>query len=202
MHTPTPRLVAATLAVALVSTTGLGAQGAPSKRDAETMKKKVAAIVAFGERPSKQVRRTTLTENEANAYLAYETADQLPVGVVEPVVGLLGGGRVTARAVVDLDAVRKSSPSTGLFDPRSFLRGHLPVTAIGVLRGMGGAGRFELESATVGGEPIPKLFLQEIVSFYSKSPEKPAGVSLDDPFPLPSGIREVQVERGQAIIVQ
>ena len=54
----------------------------------------------------------------------------------------------------------------------------------------------------MGGVPIPKLFLQEIVSYYSRSAEKPAGISLDDPFPLPARIREIQVERGQAIIVQ
>jgi hypothetical protein len=87
-------------------------------------------------------------------------------------------------------------------DPRTLLRGHLPVTATGVLKTGGGEGRFELESATVGGIPIPKLFLQEIVSYYSKSPEKASGVSLDDPFELPAGIREIQVQTGQAVVVQ
>ena len=31
---------------------------------------------------------------------------------------------------------------------------------------------------------------------------KPSGIGLDDPFALPARIREIQVERGQAIIVQ
>jgi hypothetical protein len=40
------------------------------------------------------------------------------------------------------------------------------------------------------------------VSYYSRTPEKPAGIGLDDPFALPARIREIHVERGQAIIVQ
>jgi hypothetical protein len=50
--------------------------------------------------------------------------------------------------------------------------------------------------------PVPKLLLQEIVSYYSRTRDKPAGIGLDDPFALPARIREIQVERGQAIIVQ
>ena len=178
------------------------AQERPSKRDALAMKQKVEAIAAHGEEPTKQGRRTTVTENEVNSYLIYELGDDLPTGVVQPSVSALGDGRVSGRAVVDLDAVRKANTSTSLFDLRSFLTGQLPVTAIGVLRTSNGVGRFELQSATVGVLPIPKLLLQEIVAYYSKSPSKPGGISLDDEFELPARIREIQVERGQAIVVQ
>jgi hypothetical protein len=40
------------------------------------------------------------------------------------------------------------------------------------------------------------------VSYYSKTPENPSGINIDDPFALPARIREIRVERGQAIIVQ
>lgn len=178
------------------------AQAQASKQDALAMKQKVAAIAAHGERPTKEGRRTTVTENEVNSYLTYELGGDLPTGVVQPSVSALGAGRVSGRAVVDLDAVRKANNSTGLFDLRSYLTGQLPVTAIGVLRTSNGVGRFELQSATVGVVPVPKLLLQEIVAYYSKSPSKPGGISLDDQFVLPARIREIQVERGQAIIVQ
>jgi hypothetical protein len=173
-----------------------------STGEALKMKDKVAAIAAPGERPSKQGRRTTVSENEVNSYLAFELGEQLPAGVVQPSVSALGDGRISGRAVVDLDAVRKASNSTSLFDLRSYLTGRLPVTALGVLRTSNGVGRFELQSATVGALPVPKLFLQEIVAHYSKSPSKPDGISLDDQFVLPARIREIQVERGQAIVVQ
>jgi hypothetical protein len=146
--------------------------------------------------------RTTITENEVNSYLVFDGREQLPTGVVDPSVAILGTGRVSGRAVVDLDAVRKAKATASLFDPTNYLTGRLPVTATGVLSTSNGTGRFQLESATVGGVPVPKLLLQEIVSYYSRTPEKPAGIGIDDPFALPARIREIQVERGQAIIVQ
>ena len=84
----------------------------------------------------------------------------------------------------------------------NYLFGRLPVTATGTLKTANGVGRFELESASAGSIPIPKMLLQEIISYYSRTRENPAGLSLDEPFALPARIREIQVERGQAIIVQ
>jgi hypothetical protein len=173
-----------------------------SRRDATLMKQKVATITAHGERSTGQARRTTVTENEVNSYLVYEVREQLPTGVVDPSVTIVGTGRLSGRAVVDLDAVRKQRNPTSLLDPMNYLMGRLPVTAVGVLRTSNGVGRFQLESASVSSLPIPKLLLQEIVSYYSRTPDNPSGISLDDPFALPARIREIQVERGQAIIVQ
>jgi hypothetical protein len=173
-----------------------------SKRDAETLRQKVATINSFGERKVAQTLRTTITENEVNSYLVFDAREQLPAGVVEPSVTILGTGRVSGRAVVDLDAVRKAKATASLLDPTNYLTGRLPVTATGVLSTSKGVGRFQLESATVGGVPVPKLLLQEIVSYYSRTPDKPGGIGIDDPFALPARIREIQVERGQAIIVQ
>ena len=173
-----------------------------SRRDAALLKQKVATINAHAERQVKTGRRTMVTENEVNSYLAYETQGQLPTGVIDPTVTILGPGRLSGRAVVDLDAVRKAKNPTSLLDPMNYLMGRLPVSATGTLKTSNGIGHFALESASVGGVPIPKLILQEIVSYYSRTAENPAGVSLDDPFALPARIREIQVERGQAIIVQ
>jgi hypothetical protein len=189
-------------ALGCVLSTSTHAQVRPSKRDAQAMKDKVTAIVAHGEGAATQQRRTTVTENEVNSYLTYEAADELPAGVVQPSVTALGAGRLSGRAVVDLDAVRKAGNSTSLFDLRSYLTGHVPVTATGVLVATNGRGRFQLESASVGVLPIPKLLLQEIVAYYTKSPDRPDGISLDDEFELPARIREIQVGRGQAVIVQ
>ena len=189
--------------VGVMLTASIRAQVRATKSDAQAMKKKVAAIAAHGERPTPQGQRTTVTENEVNSYLTFELGEDLPAGVVQPSVSALGPGRVSGRAVVDLDAVRKAGGNTGgLFDPRSYLTGQVPVTATGVLRTANGRARLELQSASVGGVPIPKLLLQEIVAYYSKSPSKPGGISLDDEFELPARIREIQVERGQAIVVQ
>ena len=87
----------------------------------------------------------------------------------------LGPGRVSGRAVVDLDAVRKAKNPTSLLDPMNYLFGRLPVTATGMLTTSNGVGRFELESASVGSMPIPKMFLQEIISHYSRTRREPGG---------------------------
>ena len=47
----------------------LSADQRSSKRDADLLKQKVATITAFGDRPSSQIRRTSVTESEVNAYL-------------------------------------------------------------------------------------------------------------------------------------
>jgi hypothetical protein len=193
-------LTAALAAAALTS--AARAANAPTRADAASLRQKVAGITAFSERPRRQVNRTTVTEDEVNAYLVYEARDQLPAGVVDPAISITGTGQVSGRAVVDLDAVRRQKNSRGLFDPLSYATGRLPVTAAGVLSTSNGVGRFELQSATLAGIPIPKNLLQEIVSQYSRTAENPAGISLDEPFPLPARIREIQTEAGRAVVIQ
>jgi hypothetical protein len=198
MRTAVAALVSGALSIAL----GAAGDVKPTRKNADLMKQKVATINRLGERPLKERRRTTVTENEVNAYLALETIPDLPKGVVSPSITIHGGGRLSGRAVVDLDAVRKENPPKGLLDPKNLLIGRLPIAATGVLTTTNGVGRFALESASVGGLPIPKFLLQEILTHYSRSPERPDGLNLDDPFTLPVRIREIQVGRGQAIVVQ
>ncbi len=54
----------------------------------------------------------------------------------------------------------------------------------------------------MSGIPVPKAFLQELVSFYTRSADHPRGISIDDVFELPANIREIQVGQGSAIVVQ
>ena len=190
------------IALCAVAAVTVSADTKPTKKDAELLKKKVAAIKQLAERPPKKAVRTLVTEEELNSYLVFEAQDTIPTGVVEPTVSILGTGRVSGRAIVDLDEVRKSKKSSSMFDPLTYLTGKLPINAAGTITTNAGVGQFALESAAVGGVPVPKIVLQEIVSFYSRSDENPAGFALDDPFELPAGIQEIQVLRGQAIIVQ
>jgi hypothetical protein len=107
---------------------GLFAQG--SARDADATRQKIAAITALGDRPSLQARQTTLSEGELNALLADENSGLLlPAGVVAPTVSIVGAGRVSARAIVDLDAVRRQKPPSSVLDPMFYLSGRVPVTA-------------------------------------------------------------------------
>ncbi|MEO8258416.1 MAG: hypothetical protein ABI868_13800 [Acidobacteriota bacterium] len=195
------KALAAVAAIMLAGLTGLVAGAGPSRADAVSLKRKVTSIADFSARPTTKPLRTTVTENEVNAYLAFDASDQLPSGVVEPTIAIVGTGRVTARAIVDLDTVRKQRTRT-MMDPMNLATGRVPITATGLLTTGSGVGRLQFESASLGPVPIPKVLLQEIVGYYSRTPENPAGISLDDAFALPARIREIQVEPGRAIVVQ
>jgi hypothetical protein len=182
----------------------LSAEVAVSKRDADAFVTKVRAINQNSLKSAKggAARETTLTEGEVNSYLRIHAGDQIPAGVVDPYITIQGEGRLAGRATVDLDAVRKKQSSGGWFDPTSYLMGRLPITATGVLQTSKGVGRFTLEEATISGVAVPKSVLQQILSYYSRSPEQPNGINIDDPFNLPARIREVRVGKGQALVVQ
>jgi hypothetical protein len=189
----------AVLATALL----LGASiGDVSREQAQVFQQKLQRIREFGQKTSDKPRETPITQDEVNSYLRFSAGDQIPVGVTEPTIAIQSEGRLSGRAVVDLDAIRRQKGSGSWFDPTSYLTGSLPVTATGVLRTDNGRGQFTLERAAVSGIPIPKSFLQEIVSYYSRSDDYPTGVNIDDPFALPAEIRRIDVAPARAVIVQ
>jgi hypothetical protein len=197
-------LLGPVLALLVVAAVYAAPDQAVMRRDADTFRAKISDIGRRGdaETAPAQHARTTVTESEVNSYLTLDVADDLPKGVVSPTVMLLGQGRASGKAVVDLDGVRKGLGATGMLNPLSYLRGRLPVVATGTLQSGDGVARLQFESATVSGVPVPKMVLQQIVSYYSRSERFPSGINLDDPFTLPARIREIQVERGQAVVVQ
>lgn len=181
----------------------LATQSANTTRaQADQFQQKLQQIVNNGNTEASAVRRTPVTQAEANAYLKVRGPELLPLGVTDAAVAAVGSGRLNGRAIVDLDVIREKKSSGGLLDPKTYLTGRLPVTATGVLHTRDGKARFELETATVGGIPIPKSFLQEIVSYYTRSSDYPNGISLDQVYELPANIREIQVGEGNAIVVQ
>ena len=181
---------------------GIAALEDVSREQAQVFQQKLVRIRDNGQVKSSTPRETPITQDEVNSYLRYSAGSQIPVGVTEPSIVIEGAGRLSGRAVVDLDAIRRERSSGSWFDPTSYLTGTLPVTASGVLRTTDGRGQFALERATVSGIPIPKSFLQEIVSYYSRSDDYPNGVNIDDPFTLPAEIRRIDVAAARAVIVQ
>jgi hypothetical protein len=191
---------------ALVALLGVGIYSAASdpvsRRDAARLQAKIDRINKNGAE-RRGAMKTPVSEAELNSYLRYELGDKLPAGVKDPWVSILGDGRVSGRATVDLSEVSKNrKASGGMLDPYSYLTGSVPVQANGLLKSKDGVASFVLESASVSGVPVPVWMLQDIVTSYSKSPESPQGVALDKPFALPAGIREIQIARGQAIVIQ
>ncbi len=175
-----------------------------TRAESVSMEKKLAAILARGHQPPKppaRPLRTPLTEREVNAYLKYSSQPQLPTGLANPRIAIADGGRVEARALLDLTALRNSKPR-GWLDPLGYVAGSMEVAIVANLYAVNGKGVFQLQSATLGGVSIPKSLLQELVTYYSRTADHPNGFDLDSPFALPLNIRQVDVQRGAATIVQ
>ncbi|MGE0813884.1 MAG: hypothetical protein AB7O28_03430 [Vicinamibacterales bacterium] len=194
------RLVLAFVAVALAG--AVAAQSPQTLADATDAKLQVVirGVPPAPARARAVVRRTVFSQNEMNAYLTYR-ATWLPAGITAPSVQFIGGNRVSTAVVADLDGVRRTS-SGGWFDPTAYLRGRLPVIVTGTLATGNGRGRFALESATVDGIPVPKLFVDELLAYYTRSAANPSGMRLEEPFVLPSDIERIDVTTGQATVVQ
>ncbi len=178
----------------------------PTRAEADAMQTKIArveaAVAAEPPRPANAPPlRTTFTEREINAYLALEGPAFLPPGIAMPRARLGDDGRVQASAVVDLDAVRRSRERSA-FDPLSYLTGAVEVVAAGRIEGRDGEGVIRYESATVGGVAVPKTVAQELLRFYTRTPERPDGFAFDEPFDLPAGLRGVSVESGSVTVTQ
>jgi hypothetical protein len=188
------------VAVVAGMTAVLSADQSP-QADAAAMRQKLTGIVERGEQPARAKRtplRTPLVEREINAFFKVDGPGFLPAGVVDPQLSIGQGGRVSARAIVDLD--KALTPS--LLNPLSWFGGKTEVTAAGVVQAENGKGSIELQSATLAGISIPKTVLQQVVSYYTRTPESPQGFNLDEPFELPSKIQRVETSPGLAVIVQ
>jgi len=189
------------LLIFLTSAVALTAQAALSRQDAVRFQAKLAQIEAAGSARPARPQSTDLTDAEVNSYLRYGAGVQVPVGITEPFLNALGNGRVSGRAIVDLDAVRQQK-QRGWTDPVGYLSGKVPVTAAGTLSTSNGVGHFQLESAEISGITVPKFVLQELLSYYSRTPETPNGIDMDAPFELPARIKEIKVGVGTATVVQ
>ena len=174
------------------------------RRDADSLDRKLNQVVTRGAKPpakASKPQRTSIADKEVNAYFAFQGKQYLPVGVTRPVVTIVDASRVEGRAIIDLDAVRKAK-ERGWMDLLSYVTGSVEIRAAGKLHTANGTGTFELESASIGGVPISKAFLQEVIAYYSRTPDSPEGFNLDQPFKLPQQIQHVELKRGLAVIVQ
>jgi len=193
------RISGLSIALVIAAATTLAARQDLTRAEGDRMAQKLAAIDARGKAPASAPRLTTsFTDREVNAYFRFTGKDALPEGVVDPQVTIQSSSRIDARAVVDLDALRKSQQSW----VAGMLRGSVEVRVSGTLAVSGGKGTLQITSATIGGVPIPMSLLQEVVSQYSKTPEMPDGFQLDKPFAMPANIRDVRLQQGTATIVQ
>lgn len=175
-----------------------------SRADADRCQQKIDRIARIGFQPRSVDagrERTSLSEREMNAYLKLVLQTQLPKGVIDPAAVLVGRGQFAVRAVFDLDAVRGPA-DRGMTDPMRYLGGRVPVSIDCILRTRAGHGTLEFRSAMLNDLPVPKFVVQELVSYATRSADYPQGFQFDEPFALPANILELEVNRGEAVVIQ
>jgi hypothetical protein len=174
-----------------------------SKEDGDRLQRKIDEIARNGSAPAAQAKKTPVSEREVNSYLAFNARYDIPKGLTNPEITIVGNGALAARVLMDLDEFNRNRRSHGgLVDPLAYLSGKVPVTARGVLRAEDGRGRFYLEAAEIHGVNLPKPLVQEMVGYFSRTPENPKGFDLDAPFELPAKIRAIAINKGEAIVTQ
>ena len=174
----------------------------PAQADADSLQRKLEAIVRFGAIPRLETLATPLLEREVNAYVWTYLMQDLPPGVTSPRVEMVGDTVLAGSVVLDMDAYKASRPPTDGFDPLALLSGRLTARVRGRLLTSDGVGRFELDQADLGGIPLPRVLVQQLLSHYSRTPDQPDGIRLDQPFDLPVSIREIRVQPREAVVVQ
>ena len=173
-----------------------------SKEEGDGLQRKIEEITKNGSALPVPAKRTSVSENEVNSYLAFNAKDKIPQGLTNPQITIAGDGRLAGRVLVDLDEFKRHRSSQGFMDPLSYISGKVPVTARGLLRTHEGKGQFQIGSAEIFGVPLPRSILQELVTFFTRTPENPGGFNVDAPFNLPAKIREVVISKGAAVVVQ
>jgi hypothetical protein len=173
-----------------------------SQADADSLQRKLEAIVTFGAVPRLETKSTVIHEREVNAYMTTYLQEDLPPGVADPRIEIVGDLVLRGTVQLDMDAYRASRPPTTGLDPLALLSGRLQARARGRLITADGEGRFELDEADLGGIPLPRVLVQQLLSYDSRTAEQPRGIRLDDPFDLPVAIREIRVRPGEAVVIQ
>jgi len=173
-----------------------------SKENGDQLQRKIEEITKNGSTVPVSPKNTVVSEGEVNSYLAFNVKDKIPHGLAQPQVTILGESRLVGRILVDLDEFKRQRRSRGFMDPLNYVSGRVPVTARGVLHTREGKGKFQLGSAEIQGIPLPKPIIQELVTFFSRTPQNPRGFDLDAPFDLPARIRELVINRAEAVVMQ
>lgn len=190
------------LALVLVIAGSAVSAAALSKQLSDAFARKIVLVQKISEEKSAKDRTTTFTQDETNSYLKFGAGSLLPTGLTQPEITMRGQGKVSGKAIVDLDIVRQKQSSGGWFDPTSYLTGKLPVTATGKIVTWDGKGRFELERAEVSGVQIPKSVLAQMVNFFTRTADNPKGSSIDDVFVLPAEIQRIDVDASRWTVHQ
>ena len=135
----------------------------------------------------------TLTEDEINSLLRYDSELDMPEGVRDVEVSL-DNGRGEVRARVDMSKMQQSGGGDPGFLIRMLLSGVREVRATCHYTSGRGEGRIDVESVEIDGTRISGSILDLLISSYvvPRVPEFEPG----RPMPLPHNLRQIRARAG------
>ena len=125
----------------------------------------------------------------------------MPVGVVDPRVTIVDGKQVQARALVDLDVIRKSKVR-GWLDPLAYVTGRVELTAAGLLTGANGKGPSNCSPRRSAACRFRSQCCRSSSATTRSRQNCRTASTSTSPSICPQNIRQVEIQRGAATIVQ
>lgn len=172
------------------------------KDSATRLQEKIDALMANGAKSPVAPQSITLAQDEVNLFLASFLKKEIPQGIEDPHVTMLGNARIVARVLVDVDEFKRKSGRKTASGPLNFFSGKIPVLLRGELTGREGQGQFRLVSAEANGLGLPRALVLELLATHTRTRENPRGFELEKPFDLPLKIRELTVQPGELSVLQ
>ena len=166
-----------------------------SPKSAESLQIKIDAIKKAFKMPDRApgASRVELSEAELESYVLYSLAADIPARIDSFDVQL-GQDTVAADTQLTFDAHSTGNPVVD-----TFIGGTHNLLLKGKLVARQGRGKFDLEEVHVDGIPVPNILIQALVDRYVK-PKYP-DVDFKEPFDMPWGIEELELEPGKATVV-
>lgn len=157
----------------------------------------IERVAAKARRTGAPARSVEVTEPELNSYVNLTLGPKIPPELSE--VSLrIEPNQIAGVGMLDLDRLKAKIPSSGPFNPLSFLGGRVPVDLKTGLPTANGMGTLAVKELTLGGVSIPMSLVQQVVMSATKNRDNPGGFDVQSPFPLPFQVKQVRLGAGKA----
>ncbi len=172
-----------------------GPASAAKRTPAQAFAKKLAAIVLP---PAGSAGgQAEFTEAEVDAFLQQEISRNYPPGVSQ-VQFRFQRNRLSARALVDFDAMQADSAAARKSLVLALLQGEHRVEVSGKLTGENGLGRYDILGIRIGEQEVPRVLIDLLLEHYVL-PKYP-GAGPDTDFALPFNIRSIELMPGKVLV--
>jgi len=137
------------------------------------------------------------TEAEIDAFLQHEISQHYPQGVRQ-IQFRFQQNQLSARALVDFDAMQADSAASRKSLVWALLHGERWVEVSGKLTGENGLGRYDILGIRIGDQKIPRVLIDLLLDHYVLPKYPGAGPNTD--FDLPFNIRSIELMPGKVFV--